>query len=101
MKLREFAVWETKQAGELVGLKVTDWDDNDKTERTPGHRCYRQPAAEFPIGGTWTRQEQNDRAQKFCDYLNSIVAAQNRAVADDALLQRIMLPYEPKDKDDA
>jgi len=85
---------ETRAAGvakKISAFQVADWLDDNEANIKPNRYGYRAPVAEFPVSMAHDEETQQERAHKLCDYLNSIIAAQEQAVKDNALLQKIML----------
>ena len=98
---RKFTVYTyTYTAGvekEMIGApsryEVGDWVSADETKESTLN--YRPAVATFKVSVLHDEESQQELAHKLCDYLNAVRSAQEKAVLDDALLQRIMMPYDP------
>jgi hypothetical protein len=78
--------------GKIAEHIVADWNDKTEGDRTASN--YRQEIAVFPVSDRYDSESQLALAIKLTNHLNDVLAAQEKAVNDDALLQRIALPYK-------
>lgn len=75
--------------GKVAKYVVTDANKDETNRDKQG--SFREHLADFPVSHHNDAETQNANAHKLADYLNAVRDAQDKAVSDDALLQKIML----------
>lgn len=77
--------------GQTARIIVADWEQKNKFEWDENDPRYRPPLCIFTVSVLHDEESQRNVANKLVDYLNAVLDAQDKAVVDDALLQKIML----------
>lgn len=75
--------------GKVAKYVVTDATKEEMNDNKA--KLYREHLAVFPVSQHNDDETQEANANKLADYLNAVRDAQEKAVVDDALLQKIML----------